>query len=878
MPAVRQNPSSYLPTGQTWPRVASILGALLVATVLLSVLFNHVRAAPRVMETGKSTESAGAANANNLIEQPLQTATVRTICTVGCDFDLIQEAIDDPSVVDGDTLLVMDAVHIENWITVDKDVLIRGQGAQDTIVQATSAPPGGGSPLFSISSGTVATISDMTIRYGLSFGTQTGVSVSIHESEEQDTEAESIAVGLMDFWGAGISVMGDLTLDNAVVSDNYIVITSTMQSIATSTAPITATARATAVAVNQLNARGAGIYNLGNLTVTHSTVADNEIYAAGVVDASAVANAGVITETAVVTSEATIAGAGIYNEGNLWLANSTVSGNRAHTRNMAHAANEVVPILSALAAPAYVSGDEQAVQKMSGTQSAYLLMESDANGQRVETASDEKGQIRPLPGWLGAVALTSNLTQDEIRVTAYVKGHAVAGVYNAGTATIQFSTISDNNAVTEAAASADQTTVITEEIGGLYNETGAELSLNSTLIASQAQGVDCAQTADSSDGYNLDSDGSCALSGTGDQSNVEAMIGPLGDNGGPTPTHPLLFGSAALDAADPICPSDASSTDQRGVSRPFEGDGVGDARCDVGAVEAVFAADLGLEEAVVGQTQIDGQPGNTFTETADKVTAGARVTYTFSVHNDGPDGAPGVLLQHTVPEALEATGTTITATQGSCDSDLPADRSDPLRCELGNVLPGEIVTVTVAAATAPSVSDGAVLQSAASVSSAAIDDRPLNDSVQLITDVNARADVVLTKDQTQAVGHAGQVLTYVVSIQNQGPSDAPPVIVRDILPDGIGSVSWTCAADGGALCDAASGSGSILETIELPAASAVTYTIGAQVKACLTIENSASASDTLDPYPENNGDTAVNRPYCVYLLPLLGSPAATVEN
>ncbi len=78
-------------------------------------------------------------------------------------------------------------------------------------------------------------------------------------------------------------------------------------------------------------------------------------------------------------------------------------------------------------------------------------------------------------------------------------------------------------------------------------------------------------------GFNVISDGSCAPVGT-DQSNTDALLGPLADNGGPTLTHALGAGSPALDAADAgACPA----TDQRSVARP-QGPG-----CDVGAFELV---------------------------------------------------------------------------------------------------------------------------------------------------------------------------------------------------------------------------------------------------------------------------------------------------
>jgi len=55
----------------------------------------------------------------------------------------------------------------------------------------------------------------------------------------------------------------------------------------------------------------------------------------------------------------------------------------------------------------------------------------------------------------------------------------------------------------------------------------------------------------------------------------------LADNGGPTETHALLPGSSAIDAAGDECPA----RDQRGATRPQDGDGDGVSRCDAGAYE-----------------------------------------------------------------------------------------------------------------------------------------------------------------------------------------------------------------------------------------------------------------------------------------------------
>jgi hypothetical protein len=84
-------------------------------------------------------------------------------------------------------------------------------------------------------------------------------------------------------------------------------------------------------------------------------------------------------------------------------------------------------------------------------------------------------------------------------------------------------------------------------------------------------------------GHNVEDADSCGLAEPGDLTEADPMLFPLADNGGPTLTHALLEGSPAIDAADPdACPD----RDQRGGPRPFDGDGVNGAACDIGAYES----------------------------------------------------------------------------------------------------------------------------------------------------------------------------------------------------------------------------------------------------------------------------------------------------
>jgi hypothetical protein len=116
--------------------------------------------------------------------------------------------------------------------------------------------------------------------------------------------------------------------------------------------------------------------------------------------------------------------------------------------------------------------------------------------------------------------------------------------------------------------------------GGIYVGSTVDATILSSIVAGNAA-EDCSGPITSL-GYNIASDGSCELTGPGDMDNTDPLLGPLADNGGPTWTHLPLLGSPAVDNGDnATCPT----TDQRGYPRPKDGDGDGEAVCDIGSVE-----------------------------------------------------------------------------------------------------------------------------------------------------------------------------------------------------------------------------------------------------------------------------------------------------
>jgi hypothetical protein len=260
----------------------------------------------------------------------------------------------------------------------------------------------------------------------------------------------------------------------------------------------------------------------------------------------------------------TVTGGGIDNEGMLTVAECVVSGNSA-------------------TAPLVVSAAFGGGIANAGTLS---VTDSAISGNSVSGSGNIRGAV-----WGGGIWNSGNLTVTDSAVSDNSANDVVSfggagsafggGITNAGTLTVTNSTVGNNSAsgtLTGSGGGISNTGTLTvtdstlsgnaADVGGGISQASGQVTVRNAILAGNTghSAPDISGTLDSQ-GHNLIGDGTGGggfadtdLVGTADNP-IDPVLGPLQDNGGPTPTMALLPGSPAIDAGDN---TNAPMWDQRG--------------------------------------------------------------------------------------------------------------------------------------------------------------------------------------------------------------------------------------------------------------------------------------------------------------------------
>ncbi len=227
---------------------------------------------------------------------------------------------------------------------------------------------------------------------------------------------------------------------------------------------------------------------------------------------------------------------------------------------------------------------------------------------------------------------------------------------------------------------------------------------------------------------------------------------------------------------------------------------------------------------------------------------GGDVMFTVTASNHGPSPATGVVVTDALPPGF--TFVSATASDGTYDPSSGA-------WTVGNLAATKSAMLSI---TAHVTTLGPFTNTASRTAGNETDPNPADDSASVSSTTILVSDLSITKTNGQTLALPGDPVTYTITVSNAGPSDVTGASVIDPFPAMLAGVTWSCTATAGGSCGAASGTGDIATTIDLPATGVATFMATATVLPAATgvLANTASVAppaETTDPDTNNNDAT-----------------------
>jgi uncharacterized repeat protein (TIGR01451 family) len=176
---------------------------------------------------------------------------------------------------------------------------------------------------------------------------------------------------------------------------------------------------------------------------------------------------------------------------------------------------------------------------------------------------------------------------------------------------------------------------------------------------------------------------------------------------------------------------------------------------------------------------------------AGATTPGGALTYTITVHNNGPSDATNVTLNDTAPANVTFGTVAVASVPTGITTCAPAPTTTTIACAGWNIPSGMTVTVTVPATLSAATPVGSTISNTASTTTATLDATSANNTATDAFVVGANSvDLGVSLIVAPTTAAPGDTVTYTVTVTNPDTAtDATNVVVSDSLPAGLTPVT-----------------------------------------------------------------------------------------
>ncbi|WP_316822488.1 gliding motility-associated C-terminal domain-containing protein [Pedobacter gandavensis] len=212
------------------------------------------------------------------------------------------------------------------------------------------------------------------------------------------------------------------------------------------------------------------------------------------------------------------------------------------------------------------------------------------------------------------------------------------------------------------------------------------------------------------------------------------------------------------------------------------------------------------------------------------VEAGTRVNYTLTINNTGPGNAVNAEISDAIPAQLTNVSWTSSSTGAAVINSGATGQGNALSLKADLPAGNGIITVNITGLVPSGASVGNITNTATVIPSESGNPPVISNTVT--TAIVNNASISLAKSGPGTL-NSGEVITYTLTINNTGPSDAIGLKVSDVLDAAINNVSWnTTALRGASVTSGATGNVNDLEMlVNVPANGSILVNISGKVNA-----------------------------------------------